>query len=164
MLTEEELKQCRICLDDTDSKYLIHPCLCKGSSEYVHISCLETWRSKTTNINNVYHCNECQYPYKFSHMKYMKILQNEWTISCITVFIITFISYIIYMVITSLSSKQLKIPTLYDFYDSNCFDLIMQSLSFIGFSTKVYNYITRITENILQRIGNRILNIHEKNN
>jgi translation elongation factor P/translation initiation factor 5A len=40
-------KQCRICLmDETDSDdILVSPCSCKGTSEYVHIKCLQDWIS-----------------------------------------------------------------------------------------------------------------------
>jgi hypothetical protein len=40
-------KQCRICLmDETDSPdMLVNPCNCKGTSEYVHIKCLQDWIS-----------------------------------------------------------------------------------------------------------------------
>jgi hypothetical protein len=50
-------KQCRICLmDETDSEeVLVNPCKCKGTSEYVHIKCLQDWISskekKRTNLN-----------------------------------------------------------------------------------------------------------------
>ena len=38
------LKECRICFNnDKDDEY-IAPCLCSGTSKYVHISCLEKWR------------------------------------------------------------------------------------------------------------------------
>jgi len=38
-------KQCRICfMDETDSsEVLVNPCNCKGTSEYVHIQCLQDW-------------------------------------------------------------------------------------------------------------------------
>jgi len=40
-------KQCRICLmDETDCpEVLVNPCNCKGTSEYVHIKCLQDWIS-----------------------------------------------------------------------------------------------------------------------
>jgi hypothetical protein len=38
-------RQCRICLmDEQDSiEVLVNPCNCKGTSEYVHIKCLQDW-------------------------------------------------------------------------------------------------------------------------
>jgi len=40
--TEEHV--CRICLDvATDELPLVRPCLCDGTSAYVHSECLEAW-------------------------------------------------------------------------------------------------------------------------
>jgi len=43
----ENKKQCRICLmDESDTpEPLVNPCNCKGTSEYVHIQCLQDWIS-----------------------------------------------------------------------------------------------------------------------
>ena len=37
--------ECRICFENEgiDNPF-ISPCLCKGTSKYVHLSCLMTWR------------------------------------------------------------------------------------------------------------------------
>jgi hypothetical protein len=45
--TAEGKRQCRICLldeEDTD-EVLVNPCACKGTSEYMHIKCLQDWIS-----------------------------------------------------------------------------------------------------------------------
>ena len=38
-------RECRICfMDENDSEeLLINPCSCKGTSEYVHIKCIQDW-------------------------------------------------------------------------------------------------------------------------
>ena len=43
----ETKKQCRICLMDEQDveEVLVNPCNCKGTSEYVHIQCLQDWVS-----------------------------------------------------------------------------------------------------------------------
>eukprot|EP00331_Platyophrya_macrostoma_P007568 CAMPEP_0176425466 /NCGR_PEP_ID=MMETSP0127-20121128/11403_1 /TAXON_ID=938130 /ORGANISM="Platyophrya macrostoma, Strain WH" /LENGTH=444 /DNA_ID=CAMNT_0017806627 /DNA_START=17 /DNA_END=1351 /DNA_ORIENTATION=+ len=40
-------KQCRICLmDETEvDEFLVNPCNCKGTSEHVHVKCLQDWIS-----------------------------------------------------------------------------------------------------------------------
>lgn len=40
-------KQCRICLleEGEIDEFLVNPCNCKGTSEYVHIRCLQDWIS-----------------------------------------------------------------------------------------------------------------------
>jgi len=45
--TSEGKRQCRICLlDEEDTEeLLVNPCSCKGTSEYMHIKCLQDWIS-----------------------------------------------------------------------------------------------------------------------
>jgi len=45
-----EKRQCRICLMDEheSSEILVNPCSCKGSTESVHIKCLQDWISSKT--------------------------------------------------------------------------------------------------------------------
>ena len=43
---EIESITCRICLEsDCNRCEVISPCKCKGSSKYVHIECLDQWRT-----------------------------------------------------------------------------------------------------------------------
>ena len=39
------LKECRICFENNESQdnLFISPCLCDGTSKYVHSKCLEQW-------------------------------------------------------------------------------------------------------------------------
>ena len=56
----EEIKECRICFEgeEIDNK-LFSPCLCSGTSKYVHYNCLEIWR-ETNRTTDAYHiCKEC---------------------------------------------------------------------------------------------------------
>ena len=43
----EAKRQCRICLMDEEEvdELLVNPCSCKGTSEHVHIKCLQDWIS-----------------------------------------------------------------------------------------------------------------------
>ena len=60
-------KQCRICLEEDDKKY-ISPCLCKGSSKYIHIECLNQWRNMNIhNIEKKNSCEICKYKFKFKN-------------------------------------------------------------------------------------------------
>ncbi|KAK9510040.1 hypothetical protein O3M35_004913 [Rhynocoris fuscipes] len=51
---------CRICHDNDFPETLVSPCLCTGSLELVHVSCLEKWltTSKTK------HCEICKFAFK----------------------------------------------------------------------------------------------------
>lgn len=60
--------QCRICLEAdepggaaevTASAGMIAPCGCRGSMQYVHAECLNTWRRTTTNPLAYYRCEHC---------------------------------------------------------------------------------------------------------
>ena len=47
-------KECRICLQSDDQDDMIAPCLCSGSSKYVHRSCLDRWRiTREVNIIHI---------------------------------------------------------------------------------------------------------------
>jgi hypothetical protein len=54
--------QCRICLDEAGPDF-IAPCKCKGSSKFVHRSCLDTWRATNNNPKAFIECNQCKFQY-----------------------------------------------------------------------------------------------------
>lgn len=61
--------ECRICFEEeTRNNKLINPCLCNGTSKYVHISCLQEWRHSNINRSSYYKCSECNYFYKFKFL------------------------------------------------------------------------------------------------
>ncbi|OMJ92329.1 hypothetical protein SteCoe_4875 [Stentor coeruleus] len=52
---------CRICLED-DTRLLINPCFCKGSTKYVHEACIKDWIDiKFANIKEAT-CEICKMP------------------------------------------------------------------------------------------------------
>ena len=55
------MTQCRICLEDASLNELISPCLCDGTSKYVHTECLNTWRNTTSRAFS--QCTECHFNY-----------------------------------------------------------------------------------------------------
>lgn len=61
------MPQCRICLEDASLNDLISPCLCAGTSKYVHHTCLERWRATTPRAFS--RCCECNFNY-FIHFQY----------------------------------------------------------------------------------------------
>ena len=58
-----ELKECRICFEEDDVSNMISPCLCRGSSKYVHLSCLNEWRTLSENEENLKTCPSCKFKY-----------------------------------------------------------------------------------------------------
>ncbi|EOD24468.1 hypothetical protein EMIHUDRAFT_238516, partial [Emiliania huxleyi CCMP1516] len=58
---------CRICFDTADSSAnpLFRPCHCAGTSAWVHVECLDTWRRTSVNKRSFYECDACKFKYKF---------------------------------------------------------------------------------------------------
>jgi len=77
----EEEKQCRICLDGTESERelgrLIRPCLCKGSISYVHLKCLDKWRSMSASTSAFFACPQCHYRYRFARTRIVGLATNS---------------------------------------------------------------------------------------
>jgi hypothetical protein len=56
----EEENICRFCFDKEESENpLIDPCKCTGSMKYVHVQCIQQWRSHTINREWMYKCQLC---------------------------------------------------------------------------------------------------------
>jgi hypothetical protein len=60
---EDDLRQCRICLSTDDPDSLIAPCLCAGSSKYVHRACLDEWRAQERVPRAFSQCPTCKFEY-----------------------------------------------------------------------------------------------------
>lgn len=63
----ENTSECRICFErETPDNLFIHPCACKGTSRYIHSSCLESWRNMAENEEAKTRCMECGERYLIS--------------------------------------------------------------------------------------------------
>ena len=56
-------KQCRICLESDNIYDFISPCYCKGDSEWVHRSCLDSWRATNLHGKAFTNCSVCMMEY-----------------------------------------------------------------------------------------------------
>lgn len=82
-----EIRTCRICFDQVAPPYaaddelgrLISPCVCKGSSRFVHEGCLQQWRVSAANHTNFYQCPTCNYQYQFRRLKLAAIVGSTGT-------------------------------------------------------------------------------------
>ena len=61
---EAGLNVCRICLSDEDPESLIAPCLCAGTSKWVHRECLDEWRAQEQVPRAFTHCPTCKFEYE----------------------------------------------------------------------------------------------------
>ena len=56
--------ECRICFElETVDDPFIYPCKCKGTSKYVHTSCLNSWRTINRDNDAFKRCMECRTEY-----------------------------------------------------------------------------------------------------
>ncbi|KAG0242608.1 hypothetical protein BGX31_000133 [Mortierella sp. GBA43] len=67
----EEERLCRICLDSEDdptseTTRLISPCNCKGSAQYVHLGCLQTWQRLSVRKESSTNCDVCRQVYSYN--------------------------------------------------------------------------------------------------
>jgi E3 ubiquitin-protein ligase DOA10 len=62
---EHDTNICRFCLDSgkTEKNPLISPCSCKGSVEFIHLICLNKWRTQNPERNRET-CNLCSGTYR----------------------------------------------------------------------------------------------------
>ncbi|OIW19733.1 hypothetical protein TanjilG_18543 [Lupinus angustifolius] len=70
------LPSCRICLEsDSDPEdELISPCMCKGTQQFVHRSCLDHWRSVKEGFA-FSHCTTCKAQF---HLRVESFEDNSW--------------------------------------------------------------------------------------
>ena len=61
---------CRICYEgETARNKLISPCLCDGTSQFVHEECLKQWRyTNSSESRSRSYCMECGYKYKIEYI------------------------------------------------------------------------------------------------
>jgi len=65
----DNANECRICFEPEKSDDpFIHPCACKGTSQYIHTSCLNTWRRSAENREARNRCMECGETYIISRL------------------------------------------------------------------------------------------------
>ena len=63
-----EERECRICFENDNPEDLISPCLCDGTSKWVHRKCLNEWRETNIDKPANTNCMECKYKYKFAYL------------------------------------------------------------------------------------------------
>ena len=73
-------RMCRICFDSASEpsgpERLIRPCRCAGSSQHVHLGCLNEWRIHSSNKKSYFQCEVCGYKYQFRRTAMAAVLAN----------------------------------------------------------------------------------------
>lgn len=89
----DDIPECRICFEiESYDDPFISPCLCKGTSKYVHRSCLNTWRNFNRESEGWKKCMECHETYT---LQYKYPMEKDIFINIKTPIVIYFFQYII---------------------------------------------------------------------
>eukprot|EP00742_Colponemidia_sp_Colp-10_P003396 GILJ01003616.1.p1 GENE.GILJ01003616.1~~GILJ01003616.1.p1 ORF type:complete len:299 (-),score=24.81 GILJ01003616.1:104-1000(-) len=71
LMYDGDAPRCRICLGEENENFeevdlggFVHPCLCKGSSKFVHIECLNRWRCTGISTRAMTNCSVCGFEYR----------------------------------------------------------------------------------------------------
>lgn len=84
---------CRICFEQETaesqdrSNPLICPCMCSGSSKYVHRQCLQQWRKTNHRADASYQCEVCKYRYRYQRLWWASILGHQVTLAIMFVLV-----------------------------------------------------------------------------
>lgn len=113
-------RQCRICLEtvqptfnvpsqnlpgflqssnvvyEDDSGRLIRPCLCKGSSKYVHEGCLQAWRHADPSYGrrNYWQCPTCGFKYRLARLgagRFIGSIATQITLTALILILFVFV-------------------------------------------------------------------------
>jgi len=78
---------CRICFGsayENGAGKLIAPCRCAGSSQYVHVTCLNEWRAHSANPRSFYRCDQCHYEYNVQRTEWAAVLESDRVVRLVT--------------------------------------------------------------------------------
>ena len=94
-----ENPECRICYESEKlDDLLISPCKCKGTSKYIHESCLSKWRYSNTEGDAFNKCMECNHKYIFRKLynnELINLFGNNFRNCYFVLFSLTFINTLI---------------------------------------------------------------------
>lgn len=62
-IMNDEAATCRFCLETGSADGMIAPCLCAGTSQFVHRACLDEWRAQESMPRAFTHCPSCKFQY-----------------------------------------------------------------------------------------------------
>ena len=161
--------QCRICFEiEQFDDPLLHPCLCNGTSKFVHKYCLQKWRKMNYNKPPFFKCMECNFRYiiKYStHREFffyssrnlhalnsiLKTLVMNILMFCVSLFLQTIMIELkynpIYLIDNKPTSSFLKISngeTLYGhiyYYSFTIF--LLSAISHISFLISTFRVINK---------------------
>ena len=139
-------KECRICLQKDKIDEFIHPCLCNGTSKWVHRSCLDRWRYMNVNNTGYSKCMECRYTYKLANQypvesNIITINNNRYLGYFVFTFIVSYpLSYLTYLIDFNNNYLSIKMVT---YNDTELYDILIKKVDSAEFYfTLYYNLLT----------------------
>lgn len=147
---EDNLPFCRICLDIDEPEKMISPCLCSGTSKWVHKKCLNRWRAlvPSEHENNKI-CKECKGEYDYEYTRTVK--HRAWCNSLRAMVCITSIINIFtigYSAVCTTTDDNTEMYT--DVFSQCAVDL----LPVLAMSTAlVFGTVCRVHQNLYDKIS-----------
>ncbi|CAF0954696.1 unnamed protein product [Adineta ricciae] len=164
-LQNDQIKQCRICLDTDNTDSLISPCLCSGSAAFVHRTCLDNWRSENIRGIGFKYCDICKFEYvietvdddlqagKIRRLKYyFFVIRDITSIFLLTQLIILALTFVLKLIDKNSGDIKRQFPSWmseFAMYYLTSFVLLLVLIGFIVFIITCYS---------LGRIDSYILN------
>ena len=78
LIADYDVPSCRICFEPDGD--LIIPCLCAGSSQFIHRQCLDDWRAVNINRPAFSQCSTCHFPYVYEPIVQSSAEQSQNTV------------------------------------------------------------------------------------
>ncbi|CAF1376862.1 unnamed protein product [Adineta ricciae] len=148
-LRNDQVKQCRICLDTDNTDSLISPCLCSGSAAFVHRTCLDNWRSENIRGIGFNYCDICKFEYvietvdndlkaeKIRRLKYYFFVTRDITsIFLLTQLIILALTFLLKLIDKNSGDIKHQFPSWmseFAMYYLTSFVLLLVLIGFIAF-------------------------------
>jgi len=144
--------QCRICLEDEENiDLLISPCRCNGTSKYVHITCLRTWRYQSISAPAFYKCMECNEDYlilnndEIENEIIFDIFNNSEKLFYFELGVSFFLNFFIYIIDVFINDYSL-VKIFPGWYNNRLSKIVKgdpfyQNLFYLNFSIYIHNLI-----------------------
>jgi len=94
------MRTCRICMESSPStepqppsQKWIRPCRCRGTQEWVHLSCLNQWRETAATRNAK--CQTCGYEYNIKKTRLYELVTSERTVAILSILSFVIVCYIV---------------------------------------------------------------------
>lgn len=151
---EENLPFCRICLDIDELPNLISPCLCSGTSKWVHKKCLNRWRALVpSGHENNKICKECRGEYNYDYTRTVRM--RPW---CNSTRVVVFTTMILNIITIGYSAVC---TTSYDDMEDDIFSqCAIDLLPVLMMSTVIlFGVVCRVTSNLYEKISASVLTV-----